>query len=335
MEKKNEPPKKNLFENDLFPKDKRIFFQAKNIQNNLQLSSQFRANNKRYFEKNNEQKEGENKPKQKDINFFKDAKFPIYILSQNDILKDKISKNKIAHENNLKKIEQFKRQLQELEKNNNLLSKNINDLQKKEDNLKNQLKGKEDEEKELNTELNNLKNIHEEKRTQFINLMNSNFINNHNNALNNNRQINNININNPLNNNNIQGNMNQNEQAPINNALNRLLPVERQTIEYNEDIVNEFDDSINNTINMEFVRGLDEDLGPPMTLQQIDALPFERYPTKDVYNEKCILCGFIFCFNDNIIKLIQCQHIFHKVCLENFLINRQASKCPSCKASII
>ena len=200
--------------------------------------------------------------------------------------------------------------------------------------MKNQLKSKEDEEKELNTELNNLKNINEEKRNEVINLMNLNHINNNNIGLNNNSQINNINMNNPLSNNIEQRNINQNEQVPINNALNSLIPNQRQVIGNNEEIGNPFDDSINNIINMGFVGGFDEDLGPPMTFQQIDALPFERYPSKD-NQEKCLLCGFPFCFNDNIIKLVQCQHIFHKVCLENFLMNRQASKCPQCKASLI
>lgn len=198
--------------------------------------------------------------------------------------------------------------------------------------MKNQLKSKEDEEKELNTELNNLKNINEEKN-EVINLMNSNHINN-NNSLNNNRQINNINMNNPQNNSIEQRNINQNEQVPINNALNRLMPIQSQVIGNNEEIGNLIDNSINNSLNMAFLGGFDEDLGPPMTFQQIDALPFERYPSKDS-QEKCLLCGFPFCFNDNIIKLVQCQHIFHKVCLENFLINRQASKCPQCKASLI
>ena len=335
MEKRIETLKKNCLESDSFQKNKRILFQTKFNPNNLQLSSQFRTNNKRYFEQNNEQKEEENKYKQKDNTFYNSAKHKINNLS-NDALKKNISKNKITHENNLKKIEEYEKQLKELEENNNLLSKDINELEKKEDNLKNQLKNREEEEKELNIELNNLKNINEEKRNEIINLMNSNHINNNNNGLNNNRQINNININNSLNNSIEQRNINQNEQDPINNAnaLNRLLPIQRQVIGNNEQIGNPFDDSINNIINMEFVGGLDEDLGPPMTFQQIDALPSERYPSKD-NQEKCLLCGFPFCFNDNIIKLAQCQHIFHKVCLENFLMNKQASKCPQCKASLI
>jgi len=330
MEKRIETLKKNLLENDSFPKNKRILLQTK-FPNNLQLSSQFRTNNRRYFEQSNDQKEEENKSKLKENNLFNSAKHPKYILS-NDILKNNISKNKKAHENYLKKLEEYEKELKDLENKNNILSKDINELQKKEENLKNQLKSKEDEEKELNTELNNLKNINEEKKEEVINLMNSNLMNNNRNILNNNRPINNINMRLPQINNNIQNN--NNTQININQNENRPLPIQRQIFENNEDIGNPFDDSINNIINMEFIGGLDGDLGPPMTFQQIDALPFERYTSKE-NNEKCLLCGFPFCFNDNIIKLVQCQHIFHKVCLENFLMNRQASKCPQCKASLI
>ena len=146
MEKKIETLKKNLLEDDSFSKNKRIIFQTKFNPNNLQLSSQFRTNNKRYFEQNNEQKEEENKSKQKDNTFYNSTKYPIYKLS-NDALKKNITKNKKAHENNLKKIEEYEKQLKELENKNNLLSKDINELQKIEGNLKNELKSKEDEEK--------------------------------------------------------------------------------------------------------------------------------------------------------------------------------------------
>ena len=87
--------------------------------------------------------------------------------------------------------------------------------------------------------------------------------------------------------------------------------------------------------NLEVNDELNEDFGPPMTFNQIEALPVEKYPRRDEYDEKCILCGFNLCYNDSITKLQQCQHTFHKECLGNFLISRQASKCPNCKISLI
>ena len=45
---------------------------------------------------------------------------------------------------------------------------------------------------------------------------------------------------------------------------------------------------------------LNDDLGPPMTYQQIEALQVEKYPKKDNYDEKCILCGFNLYYNDSI-----------------------------------
>ena len=73
--------------------------------------------------------------------------------------------------------------------------------------------------------------------------------------------------------------------------------------------------------------------GPPMTYEQLQNLQSSTYPRNN-NNEKCIICGFDFCFNDIFTKLI-CNHIFHKNCLINRLSARQSSKCPTCKASII
>ena len=67
-------------------------------------------------------------------------------------------------------------------------------------------------------------------------------------------------------------------------------------------------------------------------MEQIEALPSEKYPQKDAYDEKCILCGFNLCYKIN--KLEQCQHIFHKECFGNFLIHWQAFNCPIWKASL-
>ena len=88
-------------------------------------------------------------------------------------------------------------------------------------------------------------------------------------------------------------------------------------------------------LNYDQIELLNEDLGPPMSMEQIEALPMEKYPKKDIYDEKCILCGFNIYYNDSITKLQQCQHIFHKECFSNFLIHKQASKCPICKISLI
>ena len=74
---------------------------------------------------------------------------------------------------------------------------------------------------------------------------------------------------------------------------------------------------------------------PPLTNEQIQALPISYYPRNNQSNEKCIICSFPFCYNDVIIRLRRCNHIFHKACLTNTLTISRCSLCPTCKTSII
>ena len=74
---------------------------------------------------------------------------------------------------------------------------------------------------------------------------------------------------------------------------------------------------------------------PPMTNEQIQSLPISYYPRNNQSNEKCIICSFPFCYNDVIIRLRRCNHIFHKACLTNTLTISRSSLCPTCKTSII
>ena len=77
-------------------------------------------------------------------------------------------------------------------------------------------------------------------------------------------------------------------------------------------------------------------IGPPITNEQIQALPISYYPYRNnSSNQKCTICEFPYCYNDVIIKLRRCNHIFHKACLTNSLISTRASICPICKTSLI
>ena len=74
----------------------------------------------------------------------------------------------------------------------------------------------------------------------------------------------------------------------------------------------------------------------PITNEQIQALPISYYPNRyNNTNQKCTICEFPYCYNDVIIKLRRCNHIFHKACLTNNLILTRASVCPICKMSLI
>ena len=72
-----------------------------------------------------------------------------------------------------------------------------------------------------------------------------------------------------------------------------------------------------------------------LTMEQLLNLPNSKYYKMENNNEKCEICGFLFCYNDTISKLERCRHVFHRECLFNYLQNRSSSKCPTCKVSII
>ena len=77
-------------------------------------------------------------------------------------------------------------------------------------------------------------------------------------------------------------------------------------------------------------------IGPPITNEQIQALPISYYPYRNnSSNQKCTICEFPYCYNDVIIKLRRCNHIFHKACLTNSLFSTRSSVCPICKTSLI
>ena len=336
-EEKNSPMKSNSKNNknkiDLISNNKRLILESKKPFNNIQLSSQYRVCNKKSI--NNKNDEDEKNSKQKisiinNINIFR-----LNSASKNNnivsLSQEKTKKNIKEHQDNQKKIKELEKLLEELNKNKNDLSNEIDKLNNEENKLQNDLNKKEDEEKGLNEELEELKNINEDKNREYLNLcqLNQQRMNDRNN-----NQIRRDN------NNNING-----EHESMSDILNSFLrfrdQINNQNNENNEgeveggggqNNINPGESSINES---NFEIGEDEDLGPPMNLNQIDGLPAGKYPKKEKYEEKCVLCGFTFCYNDSINILDKCKHTFHKECLGNFLINRSASKCPVCKVSII
>lgn len=340
MNEQNISPIKNIMKNELANKSKKLFLKSAKPFNNLQVSSQFRVCNRRYFEQQEEPKKINHKNINniKTNNFFLMNNVPKNYVS---ISQEKTQKNQKIHEENVKKLKELEKLLDDLEKKNISLSNDIDQLKNEEDTLKNDLKNKEDEEKELNTELDNLKNINEEKNREYSQLMNQNIQQqserHNNNNHNNNNHNNNDSNSRARENNNIQNNNSEN-QISINDLLNRVLRMQRNVIrENNQEEINNNNSnqqSINNSI-LEDNPELGENFGPPMTFAQIDALPSEKYPKRDTYDEKCVICGFNLFYNDSITKLVQCQHIFHKECLGNLLMRKQGSKCPICKVSLI
>ena len=324
-------PIKNIVKKELTSNSKRILLRSAKPFNNIQVSSHFRVYNQRYLE--HEQQDEPKKINHKNINYIKTNNYFLLNNSSKNYVslsKEKMKLNQKVHEDNLKKLKELEKLLDDLEKKNISLSNDIDKIKNEEDTLKDNLKTKEDEEKELNIELDDLKKINEDKNKEYLDLMNQNIQqqNERNNSNNNN-----LDNHRARGNNNLQNNNNNNNQMSINELLNRLLSMHRNPIrEDNQEEINDnnlMQQSINNSILDNSVE-LGENLGPPMTFVQIDALPSEKYP----YCRNDPNSGFI-CYNDSITRLVQCQHIFHKECLGNFLIRKQGSKCPICKVSLI
>ena len=316
MKEQKNSPNKNIVQNDLINKNKRLILPINKPSNNIQVSSQFRVCNRKIEQKN---------INLNNINIFRLNSAAKNIVS---ISQEKINKRQKEHEENLKKMKEYEKIIEELNKNNNSLSNEIDNLEKEKENLNIDLQEKEDEENELNEELDYLKDINDERNREYLQLMQSNH----------HQQNNNIN-NNGLNNNEKNNNIIVEENQSVSNLFGNLMRLGGQEIGENNNGErhnnnNSGEKSINDS-NVDLIGEFGEDLGPAMTFSQIDALPVGKYPKKDTYDEKCILCGFNFCYNDSITKLAQCQHIFHKECLGNFLLHRLASKCPICKISLI
>ena len=233
-----------------------------------------------------------------------------------------ININQIFHETKLREIEILQQELKELEIKNDSIEKQI--ISENDSNIKLQEKYNKLSDKcnKENQELIRLKEINVSKNFEYqrinrirqhqLNSINENNNNHENNSNNNNNDSTNDN-NNALNN-----------LEEIVTGINFLINVSR----FRRNVEEDFDNSVMNDDNNS------NDEGPPMTQEQLDALPCSVYPRNNINNEKCIICDFDFCFNDTIIKL-RCEHKFHKNCLINRLTARHSSKCPTCKESII
>ena len=281
-EEKNSPMKSNSKNNknkiDLISKNKRLILESKKPFNNIQISSQFRVRNKRYSINKNDEDEKKSKQKISNINIFR-----LNSASKNNnivsLSQERTRKNIKEHEDNQKKIKELEKLLEELNKNKNDLSNEIDKLKNEGNKLQNDLNKKEDEEKGLNEELEELKNINDDKNREYLNLhqLNQQRMNDRNN-----------NLIRRENNNNINGE--HESMSDIFNSFLRLREqINNQNNENNEgeveggrgqNNINPGESSINES-NIEI--GEDEDLGPPMNLNQIDGLPAGKYPKKEKY----------------------------------------------------
>ena len=218
---------------------------------------------------------------------------------------EKIGKNDKDHENNLKLIESLQKELYNIEKENAEMSKNIIILKKENRQYNDEFKKINNDIQTQKNECENLKQISISKKREFLNLVVTrtqreralNLIE---------RVINNARRNNTADRRNRRAELNR---IAFRSAIERLVDLYR--------------------------RRRDDENDPPIPYEQMQNLPSSFYPRNNRNNEKCTLCGFVFCYNDVIIKLTNCNHIFHKNCLVNRLTIRQSSRCPICKISVL
>jgi hypothetical protein len=218
---------------------------------------------------------------------------------------EKKSKNDKTHEDNLKMIENLQKELDNIEKENAEMSKNIFILKKESRQFNEEYNKINNDIQTQKNECENLKQESINKKREFLNLIVTraqreralNLIE---------RVINNARRNNTDNRRNRRAELNR---IAFRSAIERLVDLYR--------------------------RRRDDENDPPIPYEQIQNLPSSFYPRNNRNNEKCTLCGFVFCYNDVIIKLTNCNHIFHKNCLVNRLTIRQSSRCPICKISVL
>ena len=207
----------------------------------------------------------------------------------------KIEENKQMnnHDNNLKIIEKLKKELDDLNKENKIIIKEMNDLKREERNHQANYNKIMNEINKETKELNKLKDFNANKNAEYLQLKNQH------------REM----------------------------MIRDFRELHTETInEINRHSLHRFFERL---IYLSRLRS-GNNVEPQMTIQQIQDLPISYYPNRNnISNEKCVICSFPFCYNDVIIRLRRCNHIFHKACLTNTLTFSRSAVCPTCHASIL
>lgn len=246
----------------------------------------------------------------------------------NEILSE--NENKKIHESQLLKIQLLEKELKQIENKNELASNEMKLLTSEQNKLSDKYNNiiKQIDFEKINLE--KIKDINRLKNHEYLQKLRikEELDNKQNNRYGQNGE-NNLNTNSNDNDNDND----ENRFADALNGFNFLLSLSRfrrMALEEEEDDDN--DDNDNNNDGHE--DNGDNDEGPPLTYNQLQNLPSSKYLKKDNSTEKCIICEFEFCYNDEVTTL-KCNHSYHKNCLINRLRARNSSKCPNCRASVI
>ena len=246
----------------------------------------------------------------------------------NEILSE--NENKKIHESQLLKIQLLEKELKQIENKNELASNEMKLLTSEQNKLSDKYNNiiKQIDFEKINLE--KIKDINRLKNHEYLQKLRikEELDNKQNNRYGQNGE-NNLNTNSNDNDNDND----ENRFADALNGFNFLLSLSRfrrMALEEEEDD----DNDDNNDNNDEHEDNGDNDEGPPLTYNQLQNLPSSKYLKKDNSTEKCIICEFEFCYNDEVTTL-KCNHSYHKNCLINRLRARNSSKCPNCRASVI
>lgn len=134
----------------------------------------------------------------------------------------------------------------------------------------------------------------------------------------------------------------------INNVINIDLR-ESNSLSNNDEPIEDFNNNLNTLVDFlnvlidiniddedETIPLLDGDIrNETMTLEEVNNIPCQRFSELVLENkcsESCSICQERYKNEDDIIQL-ECNHIFHKECLENWLLNYNCI-CPICRRSI-
>ena len=244
----------------------------------------------------------------------------------NEILSE--NENKKIHESQLLKIQLLEKELKQIENKNELASNEMKLLTSEQNKLSDKYNNiiKQIDFEKINLE--KIKDINRLKNHEYLQKLRikEELDNKQNNRYGQNGENN-------LNTNSNDNDNDENRFADALNGFNFLLSLSRfrrMALEEEEDDDN--DDNDDNNDGHE--DNGDNDEGPPLTYNQLQNLPSSKYLKKDNSTEKCIICEFEFCYNDEV-STLKCNHSFHKNCLINRLRARNSSKCPNCKASVI
>lgn len=133
----------------------------------------------------------------------------------------------------------------------------------------------------------------------------------------------------------------------INNVININLR-ERDSLSNGDETIENFNNNLNTLVDFlnilidtnveseESIPIVDEEIqNETITLEQFNSIPCQRFSELKLENkcsENCSICQESYKNEDNIVQL-KCNHIFHKECLENWLLNYNCV-CPICRRKI-